>query len=276
MKLFQMLALMFYVVGAAHAAELSVDLGHAFTRYQTQQLLQRSDVRSIVIPADVAFDRTMHYRAVPLTALLQDLAPGDQLQFVANDGFVAGIPAALILNDQGSTAWLALEDDNKPWPRLGKNRDDAGPFYVIWTRPELAGITSEQWPYQLKTIRRVRETAKRFPAIFPDPAQPAGGEVQRGFVLFQHTCFACHTLNREGDAQLGPDLNVPYNPTEYLRADLLRAFIRDPQSLRHWPQAKMHGLNKQSLSDADLDAVLAYLKHMAGRKVAAESSPPHK
>lgn len=276
MKFSLLLALAFCVAGTAHAAELDVDLGHGVARYQSLQLLQRADVRSIVVPADVAFQRTMRYRAVPLTALLQDLAPSDQLQFVASDGFVVGIPAALVLNSNGSTAWLAIEDSDQPWPRLGKDQHDAGPFYVVWTRAALAGVTSEQWPYQLKAIRRVSDMATRFPDISPDPAQPAGGKVQRGFVLFQHTCFACHTLNREGDARLGPDLNVPYNPTEYLRADLLRAFIRDPQSLHHWPQAKMHGLDRQALSDADLDAVLAYLKHMAGRKVVAGSSKPHK
>ena len=84
--------------------------------------------------------------------------------------------------------------------------------------------------------------------------------------MFQRTCLACHTLNGAGASQLGPDLNIPYGPTEYLRADLLRAYLRDPQSLRRWPQAKMPGFTRQALPDADLDAVLAYLRHMAGRK----------
>lgn len=267
MKPFLLLTLMLCLASAARSAELRVDFGGSITRYQTRQLLQRADVRRIVVPADAAFHRAMHYQAVRLTQLLPPLTTNDQLQFVGSDGFVASIPAALILNIQGSTAWLAIEDEARPWPRLGSTADDAGPFYLVWTRPEAAGVTSEQWPYQLKTIRRVVDFAKRFPAIFPNPALPSGDKVSRGFEVFQHTCFACHTLNLEGDAKLGPDLNVPYNPTEYLRADLLRAFIRNPQTLHHWPQAKMHGLDKQSLSDADLDAVLAYLKHMARQKV---------
>ncbi len=124
----------------------------------------------------------------------------------------------------------------------------------------------EQWPYQLVAIRKLGDISARFPAILPDSSQPAGGEVQRGFAVFQRTCLACHTLNGEGDAKLGPDLNLPHNPTEYLRADLLRAFIRNPQSLRRWPQAKMQGFDAKVMSDADLDAVLAYLRHMAQRK----------
>ena len=108
--------------------------------------------------------------------------------------------------------------------------------------------------------------AARFPAILPAPATPADSAVRRGLAVFQRSCFACHTLNGAGDARLGPDLNIPYNPTEYLRADLLRGYIRDPQSLRRWPQAKMPGFGTQALSDADLDALLSYLRHMAGRK----------
>jgi mono/diheme cytochrome c family protein len=166
----------------AAAAELKIDLGHGVAIYDTETLLKRHDLRTINVPADVAFGRLM------------------------------------------------------------------------------------QWPYQLATIRKLDSVAKRFPAILPDSSLPAAGDVQHGFVVFQHTCFACHTLNGEGDAKLGPDLNIPHNPIEYLRADLLRAYIRNPQSLRQWPQAKMRGFDTQALSDADLDAVLAYLRHMAGRK----------
>lgn len=276
MKRLLLLTLFLCQLGTAQAAELRVDLGRGMVRYQTGDLLRRADSRHIVVPADVAFQRTMGYRAVPLLALLQPLTPKDQLEFVGKDGFVARIPAALILNRQGSEAWLAIEDDGRPWPRLRGNHADAGPFYVVWTRPEGAGVSSEQWPYQLQTIHLAGNVSAQFPAIFPDREQPAHGPVQRGFGVFQRTCFACHTLNRQGNAALGPDLNVPYNPTEYLRTDLLRAFIRNPQSLHYWPQSKMHGLDRQSLSDADLDAVLAYLRHMAARKVQPLNANPKK
>ncbi|WP_108471161.1 c-type cytochrome [Rhodanobacter thiooxydans] len=249
----------------ATAAELKVDLGHGVVTYHSETLLKRGDARTISVPGDVAFRRTMHFRAVPLAALLEGIHPGDHLQFVAGDGFAAEIPAALLLNTQGSEAWLAIEEAARPWPALpGHGR--AGPFYVVWTRPQAAGVGPEQWPYQLASIRKLADVAERFPAILPASSLPPDSEVRRGFAVFQHTCFACHTLNGQGDARLGPDLNLPHNPTEYLRADLLRAFIRNPQSLRRWPQAKMQGFDTHALSDADLDAVLAYLRHMAGRK----------
>jgi len=252
------------------AAELKIDLGQGAQTYQTAQLLARSDVRTVEIPADVAYKRTMRYRAVPLRALLIGLGREDHLQFVASDGFAAEIPAALLLDDHGSQAWLAVEPAGQPWPALAPGKPGAGPFYVVWTHPEAAKVGQEQWPYQVASIRKLADVSQRFPAMLPDSALPADSPARRGYAVFQRTCLACHTLNGSGDAKLGPDLNIPHNPTEYLRADLLRAYIRDPQSLRHWPQAKMPGFSRDALSDTDLDDLLAYLKHMAGRK----ATPP--
>lgn len=252
----------------ARAAELRIDLGHGSHVLTTDQLLHRADTRSVTIPHDVAYQRTMHYRAVPLARLLPGLTAQDHLQFVAADGFTAEVPAALILTTTGAQPWLAVEATSTPWPNLPGKSLSAGPFYLVWTDPESAQVGPEQWPYQLAAIRRINGVAARFPAIVPEQSVPADSPVRGGFAVFKRTCFACHTLNGQGDARLGPDLNIPYNPTEYLRADLLRAFIRNPQSLHRWPQAKMHGFpTRQDLSDADLDLLLDYLRYMAGHKV---------
>jgi mono/diheme cytochrome c family protein len=252
---------------SAFAAELKIDLGQGAPQtYQTTQLLGRQDARNIEIPDDVAYKHGMRYRAVPLRALLNGIGPDDHLQFVASDGFAAEIPAALLLNDQGSEAWLAVESPTQPWPALGPGKPGAGPFYVVWTHPQAAHVGQEQWPYQVASIRKLADVSQRFPAMRPDSALPADSPIRRGYAVFQRTCLACHTLNGSGDARLGPDLNIPHNPTEYIRADLLRAYVRDPQSLRRWPQAKMPGFSREALSDQDLDDLLAYLRHMAARK----------
>ncbi|MBN8922716.1 MAG: cytochrome C [Rhodanobacter sp. 68-29] len=251
----------------AHAAELRIDLGRGTTTWTTAQLLARADASPVAIPDDVAFGRPMRYRAVPLHALLPGLRPDQHLQFVASDGFAAEIPADAILNRQGAQAWLAIEDPAHPWPALAENHNGAGPFYLVWTDPKAAHISPEQWPYQLAAIRLLSGVEARFPAIVPQAG--ANADVRKGFAVFKRTCFACHTMNGAGDAKLGPDLNIPHNPTEYLRADLLRGFIRNPQSLRRWPEAKMQGFpTQEALSDDDLDAVLAYLRYMAKHKAA--------
>jgi cytochrome c1 len=56
-----------------------------------------------------------------------------------------------------------------------------------------------------------------------------------------------------------------------MRVDALRRLIRDPQSLRRWPAAKMPAFETRLLSDRDLTDLLAYLRHMADRKVTVPS-----
>lgn len=78
--------------------------------------------------------------------------------------------------------------------------------------------------------------------------------------------MVCHRMNGAGDAAVGPDLNLPRNPTEYFQAWALRAYIRDPKSIREWSGMKMPGFDKTRLSDPDLDAIIAYLGYMAHRR----------
>lgn len=267
MRIILAIMLALFALPASAAQQLAVDLGQGVRTMTTRQLLARPDVERVDIANDIAYHRPMHYRAVPLKALLTGVNASDHLQFIALDGFAAEIDAAKILDGHGAQAWLAVEDPSNPWPALPGNTGSAGPFYLVWTHPARGHINPEQWPYQIARIRRLGPVAARFPALRPDPALPSTSPIRHGFVLFQRHCMACHTLNLQGDAHIGPDLNIPYNPTQYLRADLLRVYIRNPQSLRHWPQARMPGFDRTQLPDADLDALLDYLQHMAGRKI---------
>ncbi|KJZ42114.1 MULTISPECIES: cytochrome c [Pseudomonas] len=249
-----------------YAAQLNLELGANSRTWQTEQLLTHPQVQTINISNDVSYKRDMSYRAVPLSALLTGIKPEDHLQAVALDGFAAEMAAAPLLNTQGAQAWLAIEDPAKPWPPLSEGKPGAGPFYLVWSNPQAGNISPEQWPFQVASIKRLSPVAERFPALLPDPALKADDPVNKGFALFQKNCLACHRLNGAGDAQFGPDLNVPYNPTEYFGADFLKRYIRDPQSLRQWPQAKMPGFSTEVLPDGDLQMLVGYLQHMVGRK----------
>ncbi len=254
-------------VRSVTAAELNVDLGDTKQVWTTEQLLARPDVQTVTIARDEVFHRRMQYRAIPLLSLLPGLRPVDRLKFVASDGFSVDIAAKLILNRAGARAWLAIEDPHHTWPLLPGGKDSPGPFYVVWTQPQAAGIGDEEWPYKLASIARTEDIALRFPATAPGREVPDNSPIRRGYAVFQRTCFACHTLNGQGDARMGPDLNLPLSPTEYWHADILRRFIRNPQSVRRWPEDRMLGFPTQAeMSDADLDAVLAYLGYMAKHK----------
>lgn len=240
------------------------------TLYPAPQLLEHPAIRRIEVPDDVAYKRPMSYDALPLAWLLkaQGVLPSDTLQFKALDGFAMTMPAAPLFNQypDKAQAWLAIEHADNKWPPLkGESGPGAGPFYLVWLNPRASRISPEQWPYQIARISVEMPAARRWPQLAPAAELPANHPARSGFELFQKHCFACHTLNGAGEARLGPDLNQPLNPTEYLRDGVLRQLIRNNQSVRHWPEAKMPAFSPEALPDKELDALLAYLKHMAGR-----------
>jgi len=252
---------------AAAEAELAVTIAGRTTTYAPASLLGMPAAASITVPNDVAYKRDMSFRAVPAARLLAGAGPDDTLRFVASDGFVATIPAALLLSRGGAVPYIAVEPPDAPWPALKpEGGPSAGPFYLVWLNPQQSRITPEQWPYQIARIEDVLPLVKRYPMLAP--AASAHETVRRGYAVFEKNCSVCHTLNLGGDATIGPDLNVPYNPTEYMRVDALRRLIRDPQTLRRWPAAKMPAFEPKLLSDRDLTDLLAYLRHMADRKIA--------
>jgi mono/diheme cytochrome c family protein len=267
---FAVLAWMMASVVANAASDLTVVIAGRATTYTADALLGNPAVSTITVPGDVAYKQTTSYRALPLATLLQGLGPQDSVRFVASDGFAATLPAAPLLAtaEDGARAYLAVEPPGTPWaPLKAGSPATAGTFFLVWLRPERAKITPEQWPYQIAKIEDVAPIATRFPALLPAANVAATGPIQRGLGVFTTNCSVCHTLNLAGDAQVGPDLNVPFSPTEYLREEALRRLIRNPQSLRHWQQAKMPAFDTRVMSARQLDDLLAYMRHMAKRKV---------
>ena len=257
-----------------YAAQLTLELGDTRRSWQTADLLNHPATQEVRIVDDVSYKRDMTYRAIPVATLLEGLSPEDHVQAVALDGFAAELNAAPLLNQHGAKAWLAIEDPEQPWPPLGKGKPSAGPFYLVWTDPQAGHISPEQWPFQVARFKRQQPVAERFPAMRPDPSLAADAPANQGFVVFQKHCLACHRLNGAGDAQFGPDLNIPYNPTEYFGKAFLTRYIRDPQSLRQWPQARMPGFSNEVLTEAELAQLIEYLQHMTTRKVATPERQP--
>jgi len=254
----------------AAAPELSVTIGGHTAKYTAEALLANPAAVTITVPADVSYKRSMTYRAVPMSVVLPGLARDDSVRVVADDGFAATLLAGPLLaaSEDAPRAYLAVEPPNAPWPPLKAGaKATAGPFYLVWLRPEKGRIVPEQWPYQIARIDGVASVAVRFPAIAPAASVSGTDPIRHGFAVFATNCLPCHTLNLAGDSHVGPDLNVPFSATEYMREDFLRQQIRNPQGLRSWPEAKMPSFDLKTLSDRDLDNLVAYLFYMAKRKV---------
>lgn len=255
--------------------ELVIVSGGRTRTLTTDALLAHPGLVSITVPNDVAYRRPMTYKAIPLATLLGSVPKEDSLRFVAVDGFAATIPAAPLLGagDNAARAYLAIEPPAARWPALKAGAAaTAGPFYLVWLAPERSRIGPEQWPYQVARIEEIAPITTRFPALLPATTVPAYDPIRRGLAVFTTSCVVCHTLNLAGDAKIGPDLNVPFSPTEYFREEYLRRLVRSPQSVRTWPESKMPGFDEKAISERELDDLVAYLYYMAKRKVEVQAT----
>ena len=260
---------------AAAEPVFDVVVGGQTRQFGRDELLRRPDVTRVTVANDIAYGKSMSYRAVPVSALLAGFNPpaDSVIESVALDGFAAQLPLDILTNTNPAkpVAWLAIEPADKPWPPLPGKAVSAGPFYIVWTGASVATIRSEQWPYQLAKLESQPSPLARWPGLDVDPGLSATDPARAGLALFVTQCLACHTLNGAGASSFGPDLNQPMNPTEYLTLDGLRALIRDPKSVRTWPGLQMPGFAADQMTDSEIDHIIGYLKHMATRRGNSET-----
>jgi mono/diheme cytochrome c family protein len=257
----------------ARAAEpsLVITKGGDSQHYTAAALLARPDAVSISVPNDISYRRSTTYRAVPLLALLgrSNDRRFDTLEARATDGFIAQIPLELVTGGAagGAVAWLAIEDPARPWEPLPHLTKSAGPFYLVWENPQRSNIRSEQWPHWLVSLELVESPVHRWPQL----ELPAGqtSAARAGQKIFLSFCLPCHRLNGGGASDTGPDLGQPMNATEYLTEAGLRGIIRNPRSVRTWPNQTMGGFGSKTLPDTDIDNLLVYLRAMGTKPTGA-------
>jgi len=223
----------------------------------------------MTVPSSPAYpDRSFEFSVVPMNVLIspEEIPEGMHLLFECEDGFATSILASRVLSrrPQGSRAFLAVEDLKNPWPPVhDKPEVRPGPFFLVWADPGADHIVAEEWPYQIKRISVAPAPGSSFLRLNPAPGIATDSPIRRGHGVFLRLCLPCHTLNGEGTAAVGPDLNLPMSPTEYLKDGILRRYLRDPKSVRTWPEQQMPAFSKEDLDDEDLAALEKYLHHMA-------------
>jgi mono/diheme cytochrome c family protein len=248
--------------------------------FSREELTASPLARKINIEHDPAYSgKSMAYTAIPLYEIFKGfrIDATDSVQFTCTDGFSSTMSPSRLLNSNvmGAVAYLAIELRQEHWPQI--KPDDPrtpAPFYVVWLNPQKSKISNEEWPFQIAGFEVKPSIESQFPNTVPialkKHSEKSGNEnfqkIRRGYQLFTQNCFACHTLNGEGTSQLGPDLNIPFNPTEYFKPGFIEKQIRNPQSVRRWPQSKMSAFDSSMLTGQDIQAIIAYLNHMAMQK----------
>jgi mono/diheme cytochrome c family protein len=241
-------------------------------RHCRSELLARDDVREIALADDVgSYRHARTVKAVPLAALLDmPFVAGAILEVGAADGFSAPLDAQRLASGipAGARAHLAIEEPDAPWPPVADGRPSAGTFAIVWEGPGAEELSGEEWPYQIVSLRFTQPLTERYPGLLPSADVPEGDPIRAGMHVFVEHCMPCHRLGGAGTSQLGPDLNEPMSPTEYLAPAALRRLIRDPASVRRWPAAQMRGVSAALMPDGELDALIAYLAHEAATRPA--------
>jgi len=213
------------------------------------------------------------FTALPLERVLDEAyGPSwrthEAILFSCRDGYEPTIPVRRVLDHR---AFLAIDRPGDAgftilkYEEGAKRRIALSPFYVIWENLGNARVRTEGdygWPYQV-----VRVDLVSFRSRFREMAPPANSNatVLAGFDAFIAHCSKCHMINGHGGA-IGPELNYPANPTEYMTDAWLRKWIDDPTLMRVAP--RMPPLNPDLPSRARIiDEIVAYLAAMASHKV---------
>ena len=231
------------------------------------ELAQRCGAETVQLD-DPYYGARKSYRACPLAAVLAlgfgapigDFA-GQTVFFRARDGYAKPAPAALLAEPGGFVAFADADHargDDPGWQPIDRKQADPGPFYVVWTGAAQQDTHRYPWPYQLTEIE-IAPIEKLYPHIEPT-GLPATAPGRAGYAIFTSQCIACHAVNREGGT-VGPDLNVPRSIVEYRPAEQIKAYVRDPLSFRYTNMPP-----HPALSDADLEALVAYFTAMKDRK----------
>jgi mono/diheme cytochrome c family protein len=233
------------------------------------ELRRACEPRVVEVPRDPYYGRAKSFLACPLGAVLAagfgaapDAGSDEDYFFRARDGYVKPASGARLAEPGG---FLALADAGRggdagtpAWEPIDRRQLDPGPFYVVWTRPGQDDPHRYPWPYQLEAVE-IASFAARYPHTAPESAE-RGTIAWEGFAVFRRECIACHAVNGEGGS-VGPELNVPRSIVEYRPAAQIKAYVRDPGSFRYTSMpAHLH------LSDAELDALVAYFETMSRSK----------
>lgn len=246
--------------------------------------MSSAEISAAVAPVDVKTYEFLEraersYKAIPFAALLTKVygerwTRAEEILFTCADGYQPSVPVAKVRDFPGYLAFA--RNDQAAFSLVNQleagKKVDLGPYYLVWDNlkhPELKDEGANDQPYQVVAVDLI-QFADRFPALAPK--RDASDAARRGFLAFRRNCLSCHTINGDGGARAGLELNYPVSVSEYWQEKYLAQWLDRPQSLRF--SATMPPVNLQAKDRTTLIGdLIAYLKAMAQNKVAPSKAP---
>lgn len=246
-----------------HTKELIFKAGTVENRLTLAELKSRFGAETVAVD-DYYLKRPMRYNALNLKKMLTAFAaetPGyDEFIFRCADGYLAHVSRADFEAGKLDSFYIAFGENGDSFQSnipQGKALISPEPFYAVAT--DKAGFSTLSWPYELVAIELVN-----FRTMFPKlyfPGLENDKNAKAGFDLFRKECLKCHSLNLQG-GDIGPELNIPKNITEYRDETYLKSFIRDASAYR--AKSKMPAFTH--LAPNQIGEIIRYLRAMGGYK----------
>lgn len=222
---------------------------------------------TVKVSHDTVYNVAKEYQAYPLAEILKKIPASAALKtedklivFTAIDGYKVSMAYQDAIREAG---YIAFKDNaatgNKSWIdfKFGKQMITPAPYYLVWPKKGL-DEWRYPWPFQLASIA-LQPAKAYFGAAAPSSED---SKVNDGFNLFSRYCIRCHSVNLSG-GEVGPELNIPKNVTEYFQAGELAGFILNATAYRAGTKMPVF---ENELSKIDVQNIISYLIQMKSEK----------
>jgi cytochrome c2 len=177
---------------------------------------------------------------------------GKEVIFLCKDGYSARVSLNQLLTNKG---FLVNKDIDAKLQWDDDISAKFAPAYLVWDVDK--DDHNYVFPYGILKIK-ITSIDDEYKDITP---LNASQKLLSGFSLFKKHCIRCHSINKVG-GDVGPELNIPMNVTEYWKNDHLERFITNPKLYRY--NSKMPTLS--DMKSNEVASIIEYLAYMSENK----------